>query len=805
MKLIILIHICTIVIGAQFEQGYVSSEKILAHKIYRQDIKFNNNFAEIPKIVLSVIGYHSDFNALDFFSKVTDITNEGFQLQVISDSDINQIKFNYLATEHQDVQTICNNIEVQKDQIDIKFNTPFEEQPQVAAFLTGIHRINQDDIILEIKSIDKNQVHLSTKSKAESSLGLCLLIGPQNLFSKKDLSIMQISQQIPNNQFYGISSLKGVTNDGISLSLNQKSVENLLDIVMTFVDINTEQIIKQEEDNNKNTVTLVDSQDKLNTYEQQEKQADKQIKIKSPQNELDQGSQINSISFIYPEQEDQLYIENEEQDLQQVQENVQEVMTISESWLQHDLSVLDQSEESLDSNQAQINEGQQFLTNLIKPQDYNTNSMEQEDFQSQNIQPMNIAIVDSTQKIINENQKKVINNQELNYDNSLTMDSTLDYDIETKIENQIEEQIDSAQQQNVVENLQDQIIEMQQEMLNFQQNSESNVSSELDPFKIIQSQQFIVEQQKQLVEQQQQIILQYQRLFEEQIKIKSEKQTNNQLDQQADQNQNQIEDSKQQQLQSKISQNQSTEQNLNPLQIDQNQEETQIQEQFDQNSKDQKYDLQDIPSLKLESQSNLEKDLESFNRVKKRKDEIDEQKANKLIQEFTEDLSNNKKLEVEFNDVLQIKQSNEISSNLDSEINSIVTNKRVEFSNIQKNMKTSYFQDINNQFENLNQEQIREAILPQEYEMEQAYFDLSLDQGFIETKNDQLIRQEFVQKSISQSQQSQEELQQKIEELLELENKDSHHSDTIFSDFHSFFQINQQITNNLRKRQLLNV
>ncbi|CAD8159825.1 unnamed protein product [Paramecium octaurelia] len=820
MKLIILILICTTVFGAIFEQGYVSSSAIPAHKIYRQDIKFNNNFAEIPKIVLSVIGYNSNYNTLDFFSRVTDITNEGFQLQVISDSEINEIRFNYLATEHKDVQTICNNIEVQKDSIDIKFNTAYEEQPQVAAFLTGIHRKNQDDIILEIKSIDKNQVHLTTQSKAESSLGLCLLIAPSDVFSRKELPIMQISQGLPNTCFYGISSLSGVTDDGIQLSLNQQQVENSFEIGLTLVEINPNYITKQEGEGDNNTVSFDDLVNKLSPEEQQantdifETGSKTSINgIQITQEELDSGSQINSISFIYPEQQQQLYIEDEEQNLSSAQEDGQEIMTISESWLQHDLSVVDssedQSEASLDSTQAQINEGQQFLTNLIKPQDYNTNSIEYEDFQSFNRQPENIAIVDSTQSIIDENYSR--NNQEFESENSISMDSSVSYDVENKIEDQIEEQIDSSQQQTVVEDLQEQIVEMQQEMQNLQQNSETNPSSELDPFKIIEQQQFIVEQQKQLVEQQQQIIQQYQRLFEEQVKMLSDKQPNNEQGDQELEVDIQ-ENSKQEQLQNNPTQSENVQQNQETNQVESKQEESQNEEQLQQNTQDQKYVLQDIPKLSLEDKNDLEKDLESFDRLKQRKDQIDEQKATKILKEITQNLQNDDKLEDKFNqiedglsDVLQIKQSNVAESNQNNELTNTASNKRVEFSNVQNKLPTSELKDVSNQVENISLQEISEAIFPQEYEMEQAYFDWTMNQGFIKNRNDQSNNQELVQQSVMPNQQSQEELQKQIEEFLELDNNDSHLSDPLFDDFHSFFSVNQQVKNNLRKRKVLNV
>ncbi|CAD8055512.1 unnamed protein product [Paramecium primaurelia] len=833
MKLIILILIFTSVMGAIFEQGYVSSSTISAHKIYRQDIKFNNNFTEIPKIVLSVIGYHSNYNTLDFFSRVTDITNEGFQLQVISDCEINEIRFNYLATEHKDVQTICNNIEVQKDQIDIKFITAFEEQPQVAAFLTGIHRKNQDDIILEIKSIDKNQVHLTTQSKAESSIGLCLLIGPQDVFNRKELPIMQISQGLPNTYFYGISSLSGITDKGVQLSLNQQYVENSYEIGLTLIEINPKHISKQEEADDNNKLSFDDLVDKFSPVQQQINtdifQTETKTKINSiqiTQEELDSESQINSISFIYPEQQDhQLYIEDEEQNLQSNQVDVQQIMTISESWLQHDLSVVDQSisqsQESLDSNQTQINEGQQFLTNLIKPQDYNTNSIDYEDYQSLNRQPENIVIVDSTQQIVDENDNKIENNQDFEFDNSNQMDSSIKYDIENEIENQIEEQIDSSQQQTVVEDLQQQMVEMQKEMQNLQQNSESTLSSEFDPFKIIEQQQFIVEQQKQLVEQQQQIILQYQRLFEEQIKQLSDKQPTSQMDvQQVDQElkgdtelqENKNEVTKQDSLENKAIQKENLQKKLEKDYVQQNQEDSQTEEKLQQNTQDQKYVLQDIPNLSLEYKNDLEKDLESFDRLKQKKDQIDEQQATKILKEITKDLQFDDKLEDTINqfedglnDVLQIKQRNVIESNLNNEFTNIASNKRVEFSNVLNKISNQNLQDVSNQVKNISLEEISEAIFPQEYEMEQAYIDWSMNQGFIKNRNDQVINQELVQQTIMQNQQSQEELQKQIEEFLELDNNDQQFSDPLFDDFHSFFSVNQQVKNNLRKRKVLNV
>ncbi|CAD8065538.1 unnamed protein product [Paramecium sonneborni] len=814
MKLIILILICATVLGAQFEKGYVTSGKISAHKIYRQDIKLNNNFTEIPKIVLSVIGYNSNHNTLDFFSRVTEVTQEGFQLQIISDSEINEMQFYYLATDHQDVQTICNNIEVQKDQIDIKFNKAFEkEQPQVAAFLTGIHRKNQDDIILEIKLIEKNQVHLTTQSKAESSIGLCLLIGPQDLFIRKELPIMQISQGLPNTCFYGISSLSGMADNGIVLSLNQEFVKNSFEIGLTLVEINSNHITLQEENNDNSTVSFDDFVDKLTPQEFLGKmniiEIEGQVKINSiqiTQEELNQESQMNSISFIYPEQKNQLYIEDEEQSLQQQnQENVQEIITISESWLQHDLSVVDQSQTTLNSNQDQVNEGQQILTNLIKPQDYNTNSIEYENFQPFKRQPVNIAIVDSTQSIIEENQKQTQNNQDFISDNS-----TQNYDLENKIENQIEQQIDSVQEQIVVENLQEQIMEMQEEMQN-QLTSQSHVPSELNPFKIIEQQQFIVEQQKQLVEQQQQIILQYQRMLEHKVKILPETQLD---DDKQENNEQQIsldEDSQKVSLQSTLIINNNTGQNLQTDLDEQNREVPQTQDQLQQNIQDQKYIFQDFPRLSLENQSDFKKDLESIDRNKKRKDDIDEQKATKILKEITKDLQNDEKLEDKINqledglnEVLQIKSQNEVEQNLSG----ITSNKRVEFSNTQNNFdKTSSFnfKDSSNQVVNISLEEISEAIFPQEYEMEQAYFDWSMNQGLIKNRNDQQINLELINQSTLSTQQSQEELQKQIEEFLELDYNDSHFSDPLFDDFHSFFSVNQQVKKNLRKRKVLNV
>ncbi|CAD8071623.1 unnamed protein product [Paramecium sonneborni] len=818
MKLIILILICNTVLGAIFEQGYAASGQISAHQIYRQDIKLNNNFAEIPKIVLSVIGYQSNQNTLDFFSRVTDVTKEGFQLQVISDSEINEIRFNYLATDHKDVQTICNNLEVQKDQIDMKFNTEFEELPQVAAFLTGIHRQNQDDIILEIKSIEKNQVHLATQSKAESSLGLCLLIGPQNVFNRKELPIMQISQGLPNNSFYGISSLAGVADNGILLNLNQMQVENSFKIGLTLIEIDPGQITNQEVIQDNNTVSFDDLVDKQMPQEQPEQidffEQEGQININSiqiTQEELEFESKINSISFIYPEQQDQLYIEVEEQNLQQIKDNTQEIMTISESWLQHDLSVVDQSQESqasLDNNQVQFNEGQQLLTNLIKPQDFNTNSIEYEDFESFKRQAENIVIVDCTQVIIEENQKKSQSNQDST--SEISIDSTQDYDLQ----NQIEQQIDLAEEQIVVDDLQEQMMEMQEEMQNLQQNSQSRVSSELDPFKIIEQQQFIVEQQKQLVDQQQQIIQQYQKLFEDKVKILSDQQPNNEFDEkQVEKEQNTNEDQLETLFQSNLNINDNQNQLTN--QEEQNQKLPQNQDQLQQNVLDQKYVLQDFPSQNLENKSNLKKDLESFDKIKIRKDEIDEQKATQILKEITKDLLNDEKMEDKINqiedslnEVFQIKSQNEVQQNLNDDISSIPQNKRVEFSNIKNNLDnitTLNFQDISNQAENVSLEEISQAIFPQEYEIEQAYYDWSMNQGFMKNRNELQINQELIQQSNMSNQQSQEELQKQIEEFLELDYNESHFSDPLFDDFHSFFSVNQQVKKNLRKRKVLNV
>ena len=69
-------------------------------------------------------------------------------------------------------------------------------------------------------------------------------MGPENVFTRKELPIMQISQGLPKNIFFGISSITGVAKDGIVMNLSQENVENSFELGLTIVEINESEITK---------------------------------------------------------------------------------------------------------------------------------------------------------------------------------------------------------------------------------------------------------------------------------------------------------------------------------------------------------------------------------------------------------------------------------------------------------------------------------------------------------------------------------------------------------------------------------
>lgn len=73
-----------------------------------------------------------------------------------------------------------------------------------------MHRKNNEDVFIQVGTIEKDKVTLKTHSEAESSVGLCVLIGPETIFKTK------IANN-PTNNFVGLSSLKG--KDEININL----------------------------------------------------------------------------------------------------------------------------------------------------------------------------------------------------------------------------------------------------------------------------------------------------------------------------------------------------------------------------------------------------------------------------------------------------------------------------------------------------------------------------------------------------------------------------------------------------------
>lgn len=74
----------------------------------------------------------------------------------------------------------CDNIEVNQEELQINFNA-YDALPKVSAFLTGMHRKNGEDLILAVDRVEKDGVLI--KTRGESSVGLCIVVGPESLLS----------------------------------------------------------------------------------------------------------------------------------------------------------------------------------------------------------------------------------------------------------------------------------------------------------------------------------------------------------------------------------------------------------------------------------------------------------------------------------------------------------------------------------------------------------------------------------------------------------------------------------------------
>ena len=60
-----------------------------------------------------------------------------------------------------------------------------------------MHRKNGEDVVLKVDTIDVGGVLIKTLYKAESSLGLCILVGPEEVFMAKQLPTLSISDGLP--------------------------------------------------------------------------------------------------------------------------------------------------------------------------------------------------------------------------------------------------------------------------------------------------------------------------------------------------------------------------------------------------------------------------------------------------------------------------------------------------------------------------------------------------------------------------------------------------------------------------------
>ncbi|CAD8171427.1 unnamed protein product [Paramecium octaurelia] len=215
MGLLIVMTLFICINGIQQSNGILDLQNLKAHQLFTKNVQFDQEFDEIPQVVVSIKQIIGD--QFELYTRAININLRGFDLQIISSSNIANIKINYLAINDNSLNIICENYQTKKDEIKVPFNI---EHSQVAAFITGLKLQQNEKVYFKLNSISDSQAVFQTKQKA---MGLCLVFGDEDKIAHQQSIITSTLQD--NKLEFNVENIE----DSITLPLENQ--------VLSFDDI----------------------------------------------------------------------------------------------------------------------------------------------------------------------------------------------------------------------------------------------------------------------------------------------------------------------------------------------------------------------------------------------------------------------------------------------------------------------------------------------------------------------------------------------------------------------------------------